>query len=241
MKVYLNNYRHHWLSPYTIIDCLFFWTDWSHCHRDKSLARVVSNLEHESIWIERPAWVERWSDLLEPFSRVIQKILDWIHPKIDFVKIDRWDTWSMDHSLARIILPMLRQLQSKNHSAPFVDDTDVPEELMSTSAPPKKNEWDTDENHFKRWDWVMVEMIFAFECKLDDTWQEKFSSGEIDKLSVPVDHLGNEVPKKNAKLFQWIDGPNHTYQCDYQGMRVVEQRIQNGFRLFGRYYQNLWD
>jgi len=24
MKVYLNNYRHHWLSPYTIIDCLFF-------------------------------------------------------------------------------------------------------------------------------------------------------------------------------------------------------------------------
>ena len=87
----------------------------------------------------------------------------------------------------------------------------------------------------------MVEMIFAFECKLDDTWQEKFSSGEIDKLSVPVDHLGNEVPKKNAKFFQWKDGPKHTYQCDYEGMRVVEDRIQNGFRLFGRYYQNLWD
>ena len=80
MKVYLNNYRHHWLSPYTIIDYLFFWTDWSHCHRDKSLARVMSNLEHESIWIERPAWVERWSDRLEPFSRAIQKILDWIYP-----------------------------------------------------------------------------------------------------------------------------------------------------------------
>ena len=35
MKVYLNNYRHHWLSPYTIIDYLFFWTDWSHCHLPK--------------------------------------------------------------------------------------------------------------------------------------------------------------------------------------------------------------
>ena len=72
MKVYLNNYRHHWLSPYTIIDYLFFWTDWSHCHRDKSLARVVSNLEHESIWIERPAWVDRWSDRLEPFSKACE-------------------------------------------------------------------------------------------------------------------------------------------------------------------------
>ena len=59
MKVYLNNYRHHWLSPYTIIDCLFFWTDWSHCHRDKSLARVVSNLEHESIRQNRFA-TNRW-------------------------------------------------------------------------------------------------------------------------------------------------------------------------------------
>ena len=59
MKVYLNNYRHHWLSPYAILDYLFFRTDWSHCHRDKSLARVMSDLEHEFIWIERPVWVER--------------------------------------------------------------------------------------------------------------------------------------------------------------------------------------
>ena len=28
---------------------------------------------------------------------------------------------------------------------------------------------------------------------------------------------------------------------DYDGMRVVEKRIGNGFRLFGKYYQGLWD
>ena len=28
---------------------------------------------------------------------------------------------------------------------------------------------------------------------------------------------------------------------DYEGMRVVEKRIGNGFRLFGKYYQGLWD
>jgi len=28
---------------------------------------------------------------------------------------------------------------------------------------------------------------------------------------------------------------------DYEGMRVVEKRVGNGFRLFGKYYQGLWD
>ena len=32
-------------------------------------------------------------------------------------------------------------------------DEDVPEELKSTSAP--ENEWDTDDNHFKRWEDVV--------------------------------------------------------------------------------------
>jgi hypothetical protein len=157
------------------------------------------------------------------------------------VKIDRWDTWSMDHTLAPIILPMLKQLQKTKHGAPFVDDEDVPEELKSTSAPPKENEWDTDDNHFKRWDWVMDEMIFAFECKVDDSWEDAFSSGEHDILWVPVDADGNQVPKGEHKHFQMKDGPNNTFKCDYEGMKVVEQRIQNGFRLFGKYYQNLWD
>lgn len=241
MKVYLSNYRHHWFSPYTLFDHLFFWTEWSKCHRDQSLTRALSNSEDESTWTNRPDWVEKWHDRLAPLSVVIQKTLDMIHPKIDYVKVDYWDTWNMDVSLAKIILPLLRQLHAKSHGAPFVEDEDVPDELKSTSAPPKENEWDTDQNHFKRWHWVLEEMIFAYKSKLDESWKESFQSGSFDKISVPIDHAGNEVPKKQAKLFRWEDGPNHTYKCDYEGMHAVEARIQNGFRLFGRYYQNLWD
>jgi hypothetical protein len=166
-----------------------------------------------------------------------------VHPKINYVKIDRYDTWSMDHTLAHIILPMLKQLKEKQHGAGFVDDEDVPEGLglRSTEAAPKENEYDTDSNHFARWEWVMNEMIFAFECKVDDSWQDVFREGEIDMLWVPVDVHGNEVSKGDHKFFQMKDGPNNTYKCDYDGMQVVENRIQNGFRLFGRYYQNLWD
>ena len=237
MKVYISGYRDHWFSPYTWLDYAFFWTDWSKCSRD----RRIRSLEEESKYIERPEWIDRWADRLEPVSKGIMWVLDRVHPKIEYVKIDRYDTWSMDHTLAPIILPMLKQLQKTKHGSPGVDDEDVPEELKSTSAPPKENEWDTDENWFKRWDWVLDEMIFAFECKVDDSWEEAFRSGVHDYITVPVDRDGNEVPKGEHKFWQMRDGPKNTYKCDYDGMRVVEARIQNGFRLFGKYYQALWD
>jgi len=60
-------------------------------------------------------------------------------------------------------------------------------------------------------------------------------------LWVPVDKDGNEVAKGEHKHYQMKDGPNNTYKCDYEGMKIVEKRIQNGFRLFGKYYQALWD
>jgi hypothetical protein len=89
------------------------------------------------------------------------------------IRIDKYDTWSMDSTLALIIHPMLVQLKQTKHGSPWIDDEDVPEELRSTSAPPKENEWDTDDNHHARWDWVLDEMIWAFETHLDDESQFK--------------------------------------------------------------------
>jgi hypothetical protein len=217
---------------------MFWWTDWSKCSRDKT---VIRSLDEERKYVEHPEWVEKWADRLAPISRAIAWVLDRVHPPINYVKIDHYDTWSMDHTLSPIILPMLKQLKEKKHGSPFVDDEDVPDELKSTAAPAKKNEWDTDDNHFKRWDWAMGEMIFAFECKVDDSWEDAFREGEHDILWVPIDKDGNEVPKGEHKYYQMKDGPNHTYKCDYEGMKVVQQRIDNGFRLFGKYYQALWD
>jgi hypothetical protein len=245
MKVYLGKPRDHWISPYTMLDYAFFWTEWSKCSRwtvEQSLedsARVIRG--EKSQYVEHPEWVEKASDYLVPISKATQWVLDRVHPEIKVIKIDRWDSWSMDHTLSPIILPMLKQLKATKHGSPFVDDEDVPEHLRSTAAPAKENEWDTDENHFKRWDWAMDEMIFAFECKVDDSWEDAFRSGEHDILWVPVDADGNEVPKGEHKYYQMKNGPKDTYQCDYDAMRVVEARIQNGLRLFGKYFQSLWD
>ena len=222
MKVYISGYRDHWISPYTILKKVCFWEkdyDVFYNHEDKPNHKY-----------------EKWIHRLDPICMGIQKVLDFIHPRIEYVKIDRYDTWSMDHTLANIILPMLKQLRDSKHGAPNVDDEDVPRELWSIYAFPEK-EYHVDGNHFKRWDWVLDEMIFAFEHKNDDSWQESFSSGEFDYKSVACEWDENGKPK----LFNIVEGPNHTYKCDYEGMRAVEDRIQNGFRLFGKYYQNLWD
>lgn len=246
MFVYKSKPRNHWISPYTMLDYVFFWTDWSRRHRNTSLAATLEDEARimrgeKSTWVERPEWTDKWSDYLTPVSRAIQWVLDWVHPEINIVKIHKSDTWSMDHTLTPIILPMLKQLKATKHGSPFVDDEDVPDHLKSTAAPPKENDWDTDDNHHDRWDWVMSEMIFAFEHKADDSWQDEFRSGNIDFVSVPIDRDGNEVPKGEHDYYRMDRGPNDTYVCDYDGMRVVELRIQNGFRLFGKYFQSLWD
>jgi len=209
MKVYLNKYRNHWLSPYTILEKFYFWRK-----------------DYDAYEQDPPKWLDK-------ICLGIQSVLNVIHPKINYVKIDPWDTWSMDGTLALIVLPMLKQLQATKHGAPNVDDDDVPEELKSTSAEPKENDWDTDSNHFKRWDWVIEEIIFAFESKVNDDWEDQFwkVKPEIDLDKYPEDDGKTLVP------LRWkVQG-----ECDWEGRMAYEERIQNGFRLFGKYYQCLWD
>lgn len=166
----------------------------------------------------------------------LARFLDWVQGDRDRtikIQIDSWDTWSMDHTLAMIIVPMLKQLKETKHGAPFVDDEDVPEELKSASAPAKENEWDTDDNHFKRWDYVLDEMIWAFQHIVnDDKWQEEFYSGTPKFKSIQLEN----------GMSQYIEdtGPD-AFKVDYVRMQQVEDRIKNGTKLFGKYYRSLWD
>ena len=210
MKIYKSNYRNHWLSPYTILEKIYFWRE---------------------IDYDEPI-IEKLSDILNPFCVAWQKFLDIVHPKINYVKIDKYDTWSMDHTLADIILPMLKQLNEEKHGAPWVDDEDVPDELKSTSAPPKKNEWDTDDNHFKRWDWILDEMIYAFECEVDDEWEDQFHSGKSDL---------RWIKEEDSKFFRMEKGPNDTFVFDKKAHDKAWKRRNNALMLFGKYYHSLWD
>ena len=217
MKVYMNGYPDHWISPYKIIEAIFFWTDWSRCGRDRGIVEDKDFVDH-------PAWVDQLARYLDPACQVIKFVRSVIYPQIRMVKIDRYDTWSMDHTLAHIIHPMLIQLHDTKHGAPFTEDEDVPEELRSTSAGPKENEWDTDDNHFKRWDWILTEMIWAFHQELRDDDEAEFFDHSESRES------GGDFNERLGKL-----------KVDREGLQTHQERKANGFRLFGKYYQALWD
>lgn len=232
MRVYINRYRDQWLSPYTILEKIFFWRE---------------------IDYDEPI-IEKWSDRLTPFCELLQKVRGKINPKIDYVKIDEWDTWSMDNTLAPIILPMLKQLRESKQGSPIVEFEDVPENLRMTGTQEYEEQsvfdfykedksYDDDyPNIHARWDWVLGEMIFAFEHIQDETWQEKFYTGESDWQWEKLEETYlNPVTGKQEGLTRMVEGPNHTYKCDYDGMKKVEERIQNGLVLFGKYYRALWD
>jgi hypothetical protein len=237
MKVKIGPYRS-FFGPYQLAEKLCFW---------------VKPIEDEYGMKDAPEWVDNFGDwlahgkfnsesILKTNETLLYRFLLWIDKKKQrkiSVKIDRWDTWSMDDTLAYIILPMLKQLKETKHGAPPVDDKDVPNHLRSTSAEPKKNDWDTDSNHFARWDWILGEMIFAFDSKVgeDKDWEDQFHSGEVDLISVAADFDENGKPLS----FELKNGPDHTHKWDNESYKRYHDRIQNGFRLFGKYYTALWD
>jgi hypothetical protein len=211
MKVYIGPYKD-WFGPYQLAEKILFWKD----RDDDSVHQLGEWLAYGKVrkepepnseiqLIVNTSIADHLKIEREKQTTWLYKFLLWIESKkkrkIE-VRIDNYDTWSMDHTLSYIILPMLKQLKDTKHGAPFVDDKDVPKELRSTSAPAKENSWDIDGNHFKRWDWVLDQMIWSFEQKVSD-----------------------EDPKLD----------------DVREYKKHYKRMQNGFKLFGKYYQNLWD
>jgi hypothetical protein len=181
---------------------------------------------------------DRWDRGLEKvldgwqivLNATVNKIKDRQKRKMD-IRVDYYDVWGADHTLAKIIHPVLVKLQEVKHGSPYVDDEDVPEHLRSTAAPPKENEWDTDDNLHLRWEYVLAEMIWAFEALGNDDFEDQFYSGESDWDFVKIE---------GSNYYTMEHGPKHTFKVDEEAMKAAYARIANGTRLFGKYYRGLW-
>jgi hypothetical protein len=167
------------------------------------------------------------------------------------IRIDHYDTWSMDSTLAFIIVPMLKQLKNR-HGAPFVDVEDVPRNLRPTAKQVSRYSEDghTDPKFFKRWEWIMDEMIWAFEQDNKD-WEAAYRSGKTDNLFQALDKDGKNIGKPvklsskkdypEATSYRMVKGPKDTYKLDIRGLEKHHARIKNGHMLFGKYFNSLWD
>lgn len=254
MKIYIGPYKN-WFGPYQLAEMLCFW---------------VKKAPDEYGTMVYPEWVHEFGEFLahgknrprddsfswrgdqDPPKTWLYKFLLWVDSKKKRkvkIHIDKYDTWNMDRTLALIVLPMLKQLKETKHGSPQVDMEDVPEAMRTTDT----EEWDSQYTFdfyqepdlqkiqcdiHDRWNWVLDEMIWAFEQHQPDVdWEEQYSTGVADYYSEPCEFDENGKPK----LYEMKRGPNHTMVTDWDARQKHQDRINNGFRLFGKYFQALWD
>jgi len=235
MKIKIGPYRD-WFGPYQLADLLCFW---------------VKDVEDEHGFKDKPDWVHDFGEFLAHGSvrskeRKTHKFMDeragtwlydflsWIHSKqhrqLD-IQIDKYDTWCMDNTLAHIIVPMLKQLREDTHGYPsdFIDD----ESDWSQQKGFEGNGFEYPEDSgFDKWKATLDKMIWAFEQVIDDDWEDQYRTGEIEFDCVPCE---------DSDHWQLVKGDGDTSTADYDGMRKHQERMQEGFDLFGKYYRNLWD
>ena len=209
MKIYLNKPKNNWLSPYTIIEKVVFWRE---------------------VDYDEPM-VKFWNKVLTPFCSGLFTLRNLINRDIKYIQIDPWDAWSIEHTLSPIILPMLQELKKNKHGAPFVADEDVPPRLRSKKGGHKGNadpdlhriEDDVDSKFFRRFDYILDEMIWTFtQLSMDDHEGQFYDHTESRK----------EIDLNKSVL---------KIKVNRVGLRKHQARIENGLRLFGKYYRTLWD
>ena len=86
------------------------------------------------------------------------------------VLVEPHDVWSLDWTLAQIIHPGLIMLKEKKNGAPHVDPEDVPASLRPSAEELAvyKEHGETDELWFERYDYILDEMIWAFDLIKQD-------------------------------------------------------------------------
>lgn len=163
--------------------------------------------------------------------------------KID-IQIERHDTYSLDHTLALIILPALLQLKETQHGLPsefaLVGGEDYVEQSCFDFY--QESHKESFEHAIKRWEDTLDKMIWSFEQLVKDNWEDEYRYGKADIAWEPTgETIYNPLTKKNENTYQMVDKNPDEHYTDYEGMREHERRIQEGLELFGKYYQHLWD
>jgi hypothetical protein len=219
MKVVIGPY-HSWIGPYQIAEMLCWW-----------VPKVKDPMD---IIARKPDWVHEFGHWLSEDKNgedsTLTKVCQWIEARRKrqiYIRVDKYDSWSADHTIALIAVPLLKQLQISKHGAPNVDDEDVPEGLNLRSYECDKlpeSEYSPDPNHFKRWDWVLGEIIWALEQKTSDDVDSQFYTRLDPQLKT------KDFEKQMANTV-----------IDFAAMEAWQQRKTRGYKLFGKYYENLWD
>lgn len=216
MKVTIGPFKS-WIGPYQIADWLqYIGYSEDECHNiGKWLA---GGDDKESLLLKLCTWIDNKR------KRTIK------------VRIDKFDTWSMDGTLSIIILPLLKQLRDTKHGSPgsmpaFSQTSEHSQYCFDFYEDGNAAAWEAGHEQWKQ---ILDEMIWAFEqLQPDVDWEDQFwrVHPQIDLSKHPEDE-----GKETTPLRWTVKG-----DCDWEGMKRYGERIQAGLELFGKHFSDLWD
>jgi hypothetical protein len=180
-------------------------------------------------------------------SKVVNQVNAWLSSRERAnIRIDDWDTFSLDHTLALVILPALKKFKETGRGSIWIDDIDVPDDIKSIASKPYDSSiGELDEFYEARSNYIIDAMIYSFEKIVDDSWQNEFYSYENDTIGgfdyIAVDYDGNKVDEDTyeGKVLYELKNDNRM-KIDNVGIEAVEDKIDFGLLMFGKYYRGLW-
>lgn len=223
MKVKIPNYIN-WFGPYQLLDPL-----------EKVLIELGKTEDEAYDIVHKIA--ERIPE--KPFAILhkFRKNLPW-NKRV--IKIDKWDTWGMDSTLAPIIVPMLKQLKETKHGVPcefaHVGGENWDSQLSFDWYAEDTNKL-FEEHAERRWNEVMDKMIWSFEqiilkeesgAYFEDYW-EPMTKEEIEEKMRDPSSVYHSLKFEPA------------YKINDLKYEVYHTRLREGLELFGKHYQSLWD
>jgi hypothetical protein len=130
------------------------------------------------------------------------------------------ETWSLDYSTSKWILPRLKHLRNNVHGVP--PNLEIP-----------RNETDTMEDRYSftldEWKERLDKIIYAFEFVLTE-------DDILDKCYPPDFDFGFNVDKDNGTV-RWKDDR----KPDFAYHEECYKKYEEGMNLFRLYFRHLWD
>jgi len=209
-------------------------------------------------------FVHRIPDFFRNIKWILQKIFRKHH-------CSDLDLWGLDSHLIKIILPKLIAFRKRDLHGYPCNFSQWDESLKDGGGMGlTREEYDKAkaEGHYvggemEGWKKTLDEMIFAFEYHLYSDEFGKKQKSFYEKYGYEDPHRQTEdniswhynystpdgghmysgelvdLTEENYKGYTLL-GKSKSYY-DMQTYKEIAQRAQNGFKLFGKYFQNLWD
>lgn len=134
------------------------------------------------------------------------------------------DLWGLDYCFARYILPRLKAFKKR-------DRMGYPGNLVVNGETSEKE----DKKNIKQWEEILDKMIFSMECIADDydSWEDEIYGDYFERAYPKGFNIENRKPLSKEL--------EEEHKIIMKKLEEVNDKIDEGLMLFGKYFRSLWD